>query len=60
MLSAIKPHFHSRLQKPISKVLLMYRYIIVATIYFSGKNFPKQNHHALDAVFTDDKNTNIF
>ena len=25
-------------------------YIIVATIYFSGKNFP-----ALDTVFTDDK-----
>ena len=32
-------HFHPRLHKPILKVLLMYRYIVVATIYFSGRKF---------------------
>ena len=39
VLSATKSHFHPRLHKPISKVLPMYRYKIVATIYFSVKNF---------------------
>ena len=37
VLSSIRPHIHPRLHKPISKVLLMYRYIIVATTYFSGR-----------------------
>ena len=37
-LSGSKPHFHPRLNKPVSKVLPMYRYI-VATIYFSGEIF---------------------
>ena len=32
-------HFHPRLHKPVSKVLPMYRYIIAANTYFSGKNF---------------------
>ena len=58
VLSATKSHFHPRLHKPISKVLPMYRYITVATIYVSGKIFPKQ-YHALDTVFTDTKNSNI-
>ena len=30
-------HFHPRLHKPISKVLPMYRYLIVASIYFPAK-----------------------
>lgn len=38
------------------KVLHIYRYIIVATIYFSGKTFPKQ-YHALGKVLTDAKNS---
>ena len=33
------PHFYPRLHKLISKVLPMCRYIVVATIYFSAKNF---------------------
>ena len=39
VLSANKPQFFSRLHKRISKVLPMYRYIILATAYFSKKIF---------------------
>ena len=39
VLSATKSHSNPRAHKPILKVLFMQRYIIVVTIYFSGKTF---------------------
>ena len=58
VLSTTMSHFHPRLHKPILKVLPVYKFKIVATMYFSEKNFSKQ-YHALDTVFTDTKNSNI-
>ena len=60
-LTGTKPHFHSRLHKPVSKVLPIYRYI-VATICFSGENF-SQTVSCFKYGFQialDAKNWNIF